>query len=40
MRNLILILLLATTNLFAQKWEFKKNKDYQDYLIFFLRSED
>ena len=29
MRNLILILLLATTNLFAQKWEFKKNKDYQ-----------
>ena len=29
MRNLILILLLATTNLFAQKWDLKTNKDYQ-----------
>ena len=29
MRNLILILLLATTNLFAQKWDFKTKKNYQ-----------
>ena len=29
MRNLILILLLATTNLFAQKWDLKTNKDYK-----------
>ena len=29
MRNLILILLLATTNLFAQKWTFEKSKNYK-----------
>jgi hypothetical protein len=29
MRNLILILLLATTNLFAQQWTFEKSKNYK-----------